>query len=89
MSLAWYEMTEEYVLPLHVSWRELADHWLTHDPLPEVKDDLRRAGLSLASPVDAVSSSPGDVRTGGAVLQGAGEVDLGNYPSRDRAGSTD
>lgn len=39
MSLAWYEMTEEYVLPLHVSWRELADHWLTHDPMPERRED--------------------------------------------------
>jgi hypothetical protein len=28
-------MTEEKILPEGVSWREIADHWLTHDPLPE------------------------------------------------------
>jgi hypothetical protein len=35
----WYEMTmmtEEIILPPNVSWREFADHCLTHDPLPEV-----------------------------------------------------
>lgn len=33
----WYEMmmtTEENILPPGVSWREYADHCLTHDPLP-------------------------------------------------------
>lgn len=89
MTLAWYEMTEEFILPLHVSWRELADHWLTHDPLPEVKDDIRRAGLPLAPLVDAVSGPVGDIRARSAILQDPGEMDLGSYLSRDRTGSTD
>jgi hypothetical protein len=39
----WYEMmTEEKILPSGVSWREFADHCLTHDPLPGEHDGGQR-----------------------------------------------
>lgn len=52
MILNWYEimmteMTEEMILPPTVSWREYADHCLTHDPLPKGASDRKREVPSL------------------------------------------
>lgn len=54
----WYEM-DQYILPLHVSWRELSDHWLTHDPMPERTDDERTSvdNRACGPPVRARDSS--------------------------------
>ena len=78
--LAWYEM-EQYILPAHVSWRELSEHWLTHDPLPKEEDGSRRIQLS---PVGSISDPAGDVRARSAILEAPREMDVPAHHAGDR-----